>query len=60
MARDVVIVVVFDDNGDCPVIFAYHFVPDGRPDSVKVTEYVLTVNVTDTDTLPPLTVTDEE
>ena len=30
------------EENDCPVvdIFAYHGVPDGRPDSVNVTVYV--------------------
>lgn len=39
--------VPVDDRDVCPDIFRYHFVPEGRLDSVKVTSYVTSVNVTD-------------
>ena len=41
-----------------PVMFTYHAVPDGRPDSVNVTVYVTGRNVMATGEVGPLTVSD--
>ena len=43
-----------------PVMFTYHVVPVGRPDSVNVTEYVTSENVTLSETAAPLTVNEPE
>ena len=43
---------------DCPEMFRYHLVPDGRPVSVNVTEYVTRLNVTVSLIVPPFTAKD--
>ena len=54
-----VIVFVLEDNV-VPLKVTDHEVPDGRPDSVKVTLYVTSVKVTDIGRFFPLTVNDPE
>ena len=45
----------------CPLVrLTYHFVVDGRPDSVKATEYVTRENVTDSERGAPATVNDPD
>jgi len=45
-----------EEREDWPLIFRYHFVPDGKPDSVNVTSHVSSVKVTDSETALPFTV----
>jgi hypothetical protein len=55
------VIVVPVPEYDCPLLkLTYHFVPDGNPLSVNVTEYLTWVNVIATFTLEPLTVTEPE
>jgi hypothetical protein len=52
-------VPVVELNDEPPVMFTYHSVPEARPASVNVTEYVTWVKANvDSVTVEPLTVTD--
>ena len=48
---------MIDPDDGRPVMLTYHGVPEGNPDSVNSTVYVVGTNVTDTGVIP-LTVTD--
>ena len=55
-----VIVLVVDEYELPPVMFTYHMVLGGNPDSVNVTLYVTKLNVMDSDTTAPFTVNDPD
>ena len=56
--KDMVLVV---DENDWPLLrFTYHVVPEGNPDSVKVTVYLTSENETGLETEPPFTIKEPE